>query len=309
MKNYIIASVNVVLLSIFTVGAIHPYVANDNKNENVVETVALDRPLLVDGTYNDLYTTTEDYKHCDNKADELILNSKNKDYNLITTKIDDYDTFLFVVYNPENIHLITGEQFNTGTNAGKENILDMTKRTGAFAGINAGGFYDTGVVTNDTPVGYIIKDGQILWEANRPGKLIGFNYDNELVMMTGTGEEAIAAGVRDAIEFGPFLVINGERTAEANLMADARAARVILAQRDDGIVLMLVTSGGSFSGPRMSLLLDYIQSFGATNAANLDGGASSQLVINDKLYNQASGNGGLVPNGRKVITGWGVFNN
>ena len=69
----------------------------------------------------------------------------------------------------------------------------MTKKYGAVAGINGGGFFDNGQYTTDKPRGYIIKDGKIIWdEPGRVGNLIGFNNDNELVLMQASGQDAFS---------------------------------------------------------------------------------------------------------------------
>lgn len=40
--------------------------------------------------------------------------------------------------------------------------------------------------------------------------MIGFDDQDRLLIGTMTGEEAIAAGVRDAVAWGPVLIVNGE---------------------------------------------------------------------------------------------------
>ena len=64
-------------------------------------------------------------------------------------------------------------------------------------------------------------------------------------------------------------------------------ARTAIGQRKDGIVLMLVVDSNEFrtKGASIKDLAEIMQKYGAVNAANLDGGTSSALVINNKLIN------------------------
>ena len=60
----------------------------------------------------------------------------------------------------------------------------------------------------------------------------------------------------------------------------------------------------------MKELVDTLKLYGAYNAANLDGGTSTQLVINNKLINTPKNiSGKTVNGGRGVVTGWGFFPN
>ena len=269
-----------------------------------------DTPIYLNEINNDLYQNILDYKHSDNIFEEQILNKSDTDtYKILETTVDNYKVYLLVVYNPANVRLMTSARLNTNSNSGKENVLTMTKRYGAVAGVNAGGFFDNGKQSNDTPIGYIIQDNKIIWDYsnNRKRNIIGFDNNNKLVMLKGvTGQEAIEQNVKDGIEFGPFLIVNGEITNEAKRMTGV-AARSIIAQREDGIVLFLVTDGGSYIGPNTASLLSILKNYGAYNAANLDGGASSQLVAGEKLYTRTSDNSGyVVEKGRRVITSWGI---
>ena len=191
----------------------------------------------------------------------------------------------------------------------------MTKAVGAIVGINGGGFEnDARTYGIDTPTGYIIKDGELIWtrKDNTKGRIIGIDNNNRLRLVRATGQEAIDMGIRDAMEFGPFLIVDGVKQ-KLGFYAGGfhRAARTVIAQRDDGIMLFVVTdtNGNFYNGPNMNELADKLLLYGVTNAANLDGGGSSQLVIEGKLYNNPVSiynepvNGG---NGRSVVNGWGL---
>ena len=214
--------------------------------------------------------------------------------------------WLVVVYDPSTVHIMKSKAFKTPNNDGKENILDMTKRYGATIGVNGGGFYDDGKVSKDIPFGYIIEDNKVIYKShNKESDIIGMSNDNKLMLVHTTGEKAIEMGMRDGLEFGPFLIINGKR--QTNLKP-TRAARNMIAQRDDGIILFLVTDGASYAGITFNEGIDVLEKYGATTAANLDGGASTQLVVNKELLNSPKNALGIpIPKGRTVVNGWGVF--
>ena len=117
-------------------------------------------------------------------------------------------------------------------------------------------------------------------------------------------EEALKKGYRDAIEFGPYLIVNGKRSFIKGNGGWGIAPRTAIGQREDGIVLFLVINGrlADSIGADMVDLTDIMDNYGAVNAANLDGGSSSELVIKNKIINKpvAGGEKGL----RNMPTFW-----
>lgn len=242
----------------------------------------------------------------------LIKDKDNEDYKYIPIKVGGYDAHLVVIYNPSKIHLITSKKFNTGSSM--ESILSMCKRLNGKVCINGGRFLDLTGWGSDTPKGILIKDKKVIWSdegENAKADLVGFTDDNKLLLVTTTAKAAINMGMRDALEFGPFLMVNGV-VQKFNPNAAGgynRAARVALAQREDGIVLFLVTEGVHVKGPTFDEVIEALSLYGAFNIANLDGGASAQLVINNKLINDPKNiYGETVVGGRKVVSGFGLLN-
>ena len=243
----------------------------------------------------------------ESEYDEAILTKDNDDYKLLNITVGGYKAYLVAIYDPSKVQLIHSKTFNTGT--GQEKIKDMCVRSGGLVCINGGMFVDNGV-GSDIPMGYLIKNGKVLWRDNyNSASLIGFTNDNKLLLINATAEEAIKKGMRDALEFGPFLIVNGKRIDNNDAVGGfRRAARVAIAQRKDGIVLFLVTEGNHSSGPTMGDITDTLLNYGAYNAANLDGGASSQLAINGELINNPKNiYGQSVVGGRAVVSGFGLI--
>lgn len=271
---------------------------NEYESSNDYQKITFNNSLIID---------TNEEKVYDNKYEAEIQNrGENNDYKIIDLTVANNKGWLVVVYDPSDVHIMKSRAFKTPNNDGKENIIDMTKRYGATIGVNGGGFYDDGKVSKDIPFGYIIENGKVIYKShNRESDIIGMSNDNKLMLVHATGEKAVEMGMRDGLEFGPFLIIDGKR--QTNLKP-IKAARNMIAQRDDGIILFLVTDGLSYSGITFNEGIDVLEKYGATTAANLDGGASTQLVVNGELLNSPKNALGIpIPKGRTVVNGWGVF--
>ena len=271
---------------------------NEYESRNDYQKIIFNNSLIID---------TNEEKVYDNKYEAEIQNrGENNDYKIIDLTVANNKGWLVVVYDPSDVHIMKSRAFKTPNNDGKENLIDMTKRYGATIGVNGGGFYDDGKVSKDIPFGYIIENGKVIYKSHsRESDIIGMSNDNKLMIVHATGEKAVEMGMRDGLEFGPFLIIDGKR--QTNLKP-TKAARNMIAQRDDGIILFLVTDGLSYSGITFNEGIDVLEKYGATTAANLDGGASTQLVVNGELLNSPKNALGIpIPKGRTVVNGWGVF--
>lgn len=272
-------------------------------------------PLTDDVDLDAIVIDTGEKDSYDNEYDEQILTRDpgNDDYKLINVKVGKYDGFIVAVYDPTKVKLIHSKVFNAN-NRGKEQVLSMCARFGGIACINGGGFVDPGS-GSDIPIGYIIKDGKIIWsDSNNKGNIIGMSNDGKLILTNATGQEAIDMGIKDGLEFGPFLIVNGKSLEYQgdNVGGYSRASRTAIAQRRDGIVLFFATKGyqHGFAGPTMGEVIEVLKKYGAYNAANLDGGTSTTMVVNNRVINDPrnvygdKANGG---NGRYVVNGWGLI--
>ena len=94
--------------------------------------------------------------------------------------------------------------------------------------------------------------------------------------------------LKSAVTFGPIIIINGQPTIRGGDGGWGIQPRTAIGQRKDGIVLFLVVDGRRVDsiGAGMKDLSEIMIKYGAYNAANLDGGNSSVLVINDKIMNR-----------------------
>ena len=225
-------------------------------------------------------------------------------YKVINISGSGYQGFLVAIYDPSRIHIATSKYLGVRG----ESILTVSERENAIIAMNASGFYDPDWNSNGAlPHGTVISYGNIVSDyedAQMGGGFIGFNQDNKLILGNMSKEEALKKGYRDAIEFGPYLIVNGKRSFIKGNGGWGIAPRSAIGQRKDGIVLFLVINGRipSSIGADMVDLTDIMEQYGAYNAANLDGGSSSELVIDGKIINTpvAGGKDGL----RDMSTFW-----
>lgn len=291
----------------------HQYIAYTFWSDEVIQEVLSQSAYIPINDAVDLDKIVIDTKPKDsyeNEYDEQLLTRDpgNEDYKYLKVKVGKYDAHLVAIYDPSKVELIHSKSFNTGT--GQERVKDMCERLGGVVCINGGMFVDYGY-GSDVPMGYLIKNGKIIWsDSDGVANLIGFNKDHKLLLVNATGQQAIDMGMRDALQFGPFLIVNGKELEYVNPSVGgySRAARVAIAQRRDGVVMFLVTEGTHAAGPNMLEVIETLKLYGAYNAANLDGGTSAQLAINGKLINNPKNiYGQAVNGGRRVVSGFGLI--
>ena len=289
----------------------HRYFAYVIYSEDTVEQIKKSNYFVkIKDTSNtdDIVINTEEKQKYDNEYDAQLLtrDKGNDDYKVLKIKVGSADGYLVAIYDPSKVHLIAKEQL--GTQYG-ERVITMCERNKGLVCINGGGFVDKGYGSG-IPNGYVVKDGKILWSDgyNPNAELIGITNDNKLLLTTDSAENAIKnKNLRDALQFGPFLIVNGK---PLEIVGDpwGKAPRVAIAQRKDGVMMFLVVNGENYVfGASLKDMINTLQKYGAYNAANLDGGTSATLVVNNKLVNDPAG-GAKSTDGRYVITGWGLLN-
>ena len=182
---------------------------------------------------------------------EILDHKKDEDYKLIEFEYNGYDCYLVAIYDPSRVSIAQTSYLGVQG----EVLRNIAKKNNAKVAINAGGFVDpNGEGNGGTPMGPVIQNSKIAWgNENDSFEMVGFNKDNILVLKRTTVGEAIKDGIV------LFLVIDGNGQNRYNW------------------------SGRG--GVTLSELIEILERYGAYNAANMDGGASTNLVINNELYN------------------------
>lgn len=270
-------------------------VLNSNKVielEDSTDPTKIDFTKLVDtGHYSSIY------------EEQVLKREKGNDlYKIITVEEDGYKAYIAVIYDSKRVHLVSS------SNSGKQKIDEIAEENNAKIAINASG-YTYGKNYTKIPSGAVIMDGRIASNVGKPyygGGIVGFNEDGVLMLINDTATAAINAGMVQGMEFGPFLIVNGKM---ANIKGDGgwgKAQRTAIAQRKDGIVLLLVSDGRQYNkgiiGMSMKQIATLLLKYGAYNASNLDGGNSAIMYANGKYISTPSTQEG--DGGRHLPNAW-----
>ena len=228
-------------------------------------------PNFNSGSYESIY------------EEQILKKDEGNDiYKIVNIKGDKWKGYMVVIYDPSDIKLVFASNYGKG---GKY-LSDLAKENKALVAMNASGVKTS--VGKNPVTGTAILNGKIYDQGkkiNKGGGLIGFTKDNVLMLTKKSGKEAIKDGMDRAVEFGPFLIVNGKPATFKGNGGWGIANRTAIAQRQDGIVLFVVIDGrqsGSI-GISMPDLVKLFQKYGAYNAANLDGGGSSALYAKKTL--------------------------
>ena len=259
-------------------------------NKNMVQDPSLMSDLIV---FDEMDYTKTTYV---SKEEEEIFTKDSEDqiYKIIpiegTNSVSGtkYTGYMAVIYDPSKVTLAVSPgvgETREGTYG--QTLLQLARNNDALVAMNAGGFYDPDWNSNGgIPHGPLIHNGEIVTNFRRgieTGGIVGLTYDNRLILGRMSTEEAIEAGVRDAVDWGPYLIVNGvnQQTSNSYLWETCRTA---IGQRKDGIILMVVISGhpSVSSGTTYKDLALLFERYGAYNAAVMDSGASTSMVENGK---------------------------
>lgn len=230
-----------------------------------------------------------DGENDENNGDEPVdINSVQ----LIDIEGKTYKGKLLIVQNPKRVYIGTPTAYGND----KEGVttLNMVKNDNALYGINGGGFYDTGKGNGGIPTGrenssgIVISKGVLMYGSkSREYEVIGINKQGVLVLGKMTAQQALDSGVVEALNFGPYLVMNGKACEVGGFTEAGLNPRTAIGQRADGAMLLLTIDGRqpSSMGATYEDLIEIMMNYGAVNAANLDGGSSTYMAQNHESEN------------------------
>ncbi|MBQ6284810.1 MAG: phosphodiester glycosidase family protein [Bacilli bacterium] len=230
------------------------------------------------GTYESIY------------EEQVLKRDEGNDiYKVVDIKGNSWNGKMVVIYDPSKLKLVFSKKYG----GSGEYLSSMAKNNNALVAMNASGVYHPNGQNRVT--GTAILNGKVYAtgkKINKGGGLIGFTKDNILMLTKKSAKEAITDGMDRAVEFGPFLIVNGKMASFKGNGGWGIANRSAIGQRQDGIVLLMAINGRSSKsvGISMKELAEVFQKYKAYNAANLDGGGSSAL------YAVVDGKGGLINN-------------
>ncbi len=207
---------------------------------------------------------------------------------LVDVSSKTFKGYLLIVKDPSRVKLATAPRLGK-VGSTTSQIIEAND---AIGGINAGGFADDALGTGGKPSGIIIEDGK-LKTTNAYGSysIVGIDKDNKMIVSNSmTYSRMKQLNIQSAVSFGPIIIINGQPTIRSGDGGWGIQPRTAIGQKKDGTILMLVIDGRQANslGATLKNVQDIFLQYGAYNAFNLDGGASTTMVYNNKLVNNPS---------------------
>lgn len=201
---------------------------------------------------------------------------------IISFSNSDYTGKLAIVKDSSQVILGANKHSGRGST-----VTELCKNYNAVLGINASGFADgDGHGKGDVCIGLSISEG--VKYSNTVGdtyQICGFDYDNNMRM----GYKVDTSTLRDAVQFHPIIVLNGEKHVDGSFMS--KQPRTCIGQTSDKSVLMLVIEGRSVTtglGASVSTCADILLRYGCYNAMNMDGGSSSSMTYMNEMITKTS---------------------
>jgi exopolysaccharide biosynthesis protein len=204
----------------------------------------------------------------------------NSGIQVIPIRTDKFEGSLMIIRDPKRVHVgVTKNLGNIG-----ETVTGMVADAHAIAGINAGGFSDgVGHGTGGRPLGITVSRGKFITNGDSGSNpVIGITNDGALIIGQYTIPELHRIGIEDAVCYGPQLVKDGKPFLTTSDGSWGIAPRSAIGQRKDGAIMLLALSGRGNGGLGASLTdcEQVMLQYGAVQAANLDGGYSTELYYN-----------------------------
>jgi exopolysaccharide biosynthesis protein len=203
----------------------------------------------------------------------------------------DFTGKLMVIYDPTRIEV----GYSVHMPRSGETTSAIAKRNKAAGAINAGGFLDQGWTgTGGAPMGFIIHEGKVVYNQleseDARQETVAFTDRGMLIVGKHSISQLKEYGTKEGVSFGPPLIVNGKPTITKGDGGWGIAPRTAIGQRENGEVLLLTIDGRNIKsfGATLKEVQDILLSYGAVNAANLDGGSSTTMYFNGNVINNPS---------------------
>lgn len=195
--------------------------------------------------------------------------------------------YVALVYNPLSIKVGYSKYLpNMG-----ETTSSIAKRNNAIIAINAGGFgYFSEKQLN--PMGVVIHNGEIIYnelnDDNKKQDIVGFTKDGMLIVGKHSINELRDVGIKEAVTFGPPLIVNGKKVTIKGDGGWGIAPRTAIGQRENGTVILMTLRGKNLerAGATIKDVQDEMIKYKAINAVNLDGGNSATMFYGGNVLNK-----------------------
>jgi len=229
------------------------------------------------------------------KKKNSITTRSSESIHVDTINTPNFTAKVMVVPDPTTVHLVGTRYSDKG-----QPLSDLIKEKNGVAGINGGGFFDPkGDGSGAQPVGIEISNGKVICTPNSYNvpQLVGaFLQDGQFITGRYSVNQLKKLNVREAVSFGPQLIVNGQDEVTSNVdSAWGWAPRTAIGQEKNGSIVMIITDGRFYwnkthRGATMSDMVHLFERYNVTNAIAMDGGGSTTMIKDGTLQLQPATN-------------------
>ncbi len=247
----------------------------------------LARWFLSDEEIDEIMKKLEVVNDENSDAEDIVIVPEKREITVEKITGKNYVGYVMLVPDASKVKLVDGRLSNRGSK-----LSEIIKKHGAIAGINAGGFADQdGVGSGNILCDAVIINKKLLYGyKNTRYSFIGLSAEGKLILGKYNYNEAMNAGIESAVEFTPFIIVNGNKQIK-NSNSGGIHPRMAIGQKQDGTMIFVAIDGrqpGYSIGTNLLELQNIFEKYGAYNAANLDGGSSATMYYKGKVVNKTS---------------------
>ncbi|ARC84723.1 hypothetical protein U732_3134 [Clostridium argentinense CDC 2741] len=227
---------------------------------------------------------------------EVTVNNKNdKTIERFEVNSNKFTGYVLIVNDPTRVKVGYSEKLELEG----QTTSEIAENNDAIAAINGGGFTDeaTGSLWTGTgakPTGIIMSNGDPkyndLSSDDEQREVVAITEDGVLLVGSYSLNELIQHKAKEAVSFGPALIVDGQKAITNGDGGWGIAPRTAIGQRKDGAIILLVIDGRQTNsiGATLKEVQDVLYEYGAHNASNLDGGSSSTMYYKGEVINSPS---------------------
>lgn len=183
-----------------------------------------------------------------------------------------------------------------------ETVGEICEENGGLLAMTGSAFLDDGSSDGGKLSGLAVCGGAVM------GERLGEAGDKRLELRTDDRMYIVDSGTdldsdtRDACEFRPALIVDGENVADSTW--NSPNPRAALGQSDRLETMMLVVEGRLLDSPGcgVGVVADKLAEYGCVQALNLDGGTSAVMYYKGRTVTRCSNT--ELPEGRNMPTAW-----
>lgn len=233
-------------------------------------------------------------------GDQVLALNAQKGIVLVRVNID-YSRGIFAICkDTSNLHLRAASTIGTiGQTAGRicdtyDGILAVTGS--AFVDLNGEG---NGGEISGLAICNGVTYGSPIWSNY---KRVEFRNDNKMYIMDSGSE--VNSDVRDAVEFTPALIIDGDVVVDDNCGWTSPNPRTAIGQTAYLETVLAVIEGRFTDSPGCSVvtLAEKMAQYGCVQAMNMDGGTSAIMYYDGQYVTRCSNTS--LPSGRPMPSAW-----